>query len=75
MLTQGLSQKTGQRMGHISMSGPQGSMAAFKPLDINRRIYVHMNNSNPVLDDASAARKTVEASGWEIGFDGMEVRI
>jgi pyrroloquinoline quinone biosynthesis protein B len=75
MLTQGLSQKTGQRMGHISMSGPQGSIAAFEPLNVKRRIYVHMNNSNPVLDDNSAARKAVEASGWEIGYDGMEVRL
>jgi pyrroloquinoline quinone biosynthesis protein B len=75
MLTQGLSQKTGQRMGHISMSGPQGSIAAFEPLNVERRIYVHMNNSNPVLDDNSAARKAVEAAGWEVGYDGMEVRL
>ncbi len=75
MLTQGLSQKTGQRMGHISMSGPHGSIAAVKPLDIARRIYVHMNNSNPVLDDNSAARHAVEAAGWQVGYDGMEVRL
>jgi pyrroloquinoline quinone biosynthesis protein B len=75
MLTQGLSQKTGQRMGHISMSGPAGSIAAFEPLNVKRRIYVHMNNSNPVLDDNSVARKAVEASGWEVGYDGMEVRL
>jgi pyrroloquinoline quinone biosynthesis protein B len=75
MLTQGLSQKTGQRMGHISMSGPQGSMAVFEPLGVKRRIYVHINNSNPVLDDNSPARKAVEASGWEVAYDGMEVRL
>jgi pyrroloquinoline quinone biosynthesis protein B len=75
MLTQGLSSKTGQRMGHMSMSGPQGSIAAIKPLGIRRRIYVHMNNSNPVLDEGSLARKAVEAAGWEVGFDGMEVRL
>jgi pyrroloquinoline quinone biosynthesis protein B len=75
MVTQGLSQKTGQRMGHISMSGPQGSMAAFEALGIKRRIYVHMNNSNPALEDGSDARRTVEASGWDVGFDGMEIRL
>ena len=75
MLTQGLSQKTGQRMGHISMSGPKGSMAVFEPLGITRRIYVHMNNSNPVLEDSSAAHRDVERAGWEVGFDGMEVRL
>ena len=68
-------QKTGQRMGHISMSGADGSIAAFKPLDVKRRIYVHINNSNPVLDENSPERKAVEAAGWEVGHDGMEVRL
>ncbi|MFI7716772.1 MBL fold metallo-hydrolase, partial [Acinetobacter baumannii] len=49
MVAQGLSHKTGQRMGHISISGEHGSIAALKPLNIARRIYVHINNSNPVL--------------------------
>ncbi len=75
MIAQGLSHKTGQRMGHISISGPNGSISAFKPLDVKRRIYVHINNSNPVLDDNSEARKVVETAGWEVGFDGMEVRL
>lgn len=75
MLSQGLSQKTGQRMGHISMSGPDGSMAVIEPLRIARRIYVHINNSNPALDETSAARREVEGAGWEIAYDGMEVRL
>ncbi len=75
MVSQGLSAKTGQRMGHISMSGPDGSMAVIKPLNIARRIYVHINNSNPALEDGSDARRAVEAQGWEVGFDGMEVRL
>lgn len=75
MLTQGLLNKTGQRMGHISVSGPDGSIAALSKLNVKRRIYVHINNSNPILDEKSEARKVVEASGWEVGFDGMEVRL
>lgn len=75
MLKQGLMQKTGQRMGHISMSGADGSIAAFEPLGVKRRIYVHINNSNPALDENSAERKAVEAAGWEVGHDGMEVRL
>ena len=75
MVSQGLSAKTGQRMGHISMSGPDGSMAVIKPLNIARRIYVHINNSNPALEDGSDARRAVEAQGWEVGYDGMEVRL
>jgi pyrroloquinoline quinone biosynthesis protein B len=75
MVSQGLSHKTGQRMGHISVSGPDGSIATVKPLGIKRRIYVHINNSNPILDENSEARKVVDAAGWEVGFDGMEVRL
>ena len=75
MVQQGLSQKTGKRMGHISVSGPNGSIEALRPLDIKRRIYVHINNSNPILDENSQAREIVRTAGWEVGFDGMEVRL
>jgi pyrroloquinoline quinone biosynthesis protein B len=75
MITQKLLDKTGQRMGHISISGPDGSIAAFAQLGVKRRIYVHINNSNPVLDEGSAARREAEAAGWEIAHDGMEVRL
>ena len=75
MLKQGLLPKTGKRMGHMSMSGPDGSMAALTRLRIKRRIYVHINNSNPALDENSQARREIEANGFEVGFDGMEVRL
>ncbi len=75
MIEQGLLGKTGARMGHISMSGPAGSIAAFSKLGVGRLIYVHINNSNPALDENSAARKTIEGAGWEVGYDGLEVRL
>lgn len=75
MIEQGLLNKTGARMGHISMSGPEGSIAAFSKLGVGRLIYVHINNSNPALDENSAARKTINGAGWEVGYDGMEVRL
>src|SRR4029078_1019850 len=75
MVSQGLSTKTGKRMGHIAVSGPNGSVETLRPLNVNRRICVHINNSNPILDENSEARKFVEAAGWEVGFDGMEVRV
>lgn len=75
MIAQGLSAKTGKRMGHISMSGPQGSIAALASLGIARRVFIHINNSNPVLDDAGPERAAVEAAGWEVAFDGMEIRL
>ncbi|KAB2942008.1 MAG: pyrroloquinoline quinone biosynthesis protein PqqB [Hyphomicrobium sp.] len=75
MIHQGLLDKSGERMGHVSISGPRGSISAFGDLEVGRKIYVHINNSNPVLDANSAERRAVEAAGWEIGYDGMEVRL
>jgi len=75
MIEQGLMPKTGGRMGHINMSGTEGSIAAFSKLKVGRLIYVHINNSNPALDETSAARKTIEGAGWEVGYDGLEVRL
>ena len=64
MIVQGLSDKTGRRMGHISMSGPQGSIAAFATLGVERRIYVHINNSNPALREAArSARRRARRLG------------
>ncbi len=75
MIAQHLMEKTGARMGHVSMSGPNGSMAAFEKLGIGRKIYVHINNSNPVLDANSSEHAAVGVAGWEVGYDGMEIRI
>ncbi len=75
MIDAGLMPKTGARMGHISISGPDGSVAALEPLGVKRRIYVHINNSNPVLDDNSAEHRAVVAAGWTIGKDTMEVTL
>jgi pyrroloquinoline quinone biosynthesis protein B len=73
MIVQGLSSKTGKRMGHISMSGPEGSIAAFRALDVKRRIFVHINNSNPALREDSPERREIERAGWEVALDGMEI--
>ena len=72
MITTGVGQKTGGRMGHMAMAGDLGSIAAFRDLGVARRVYVHMNNTNPVLDPASAERAQAVAAGWIIGQDGME---
>ena len=75
LIVGGLLHKTGARMGHISMSGSEGSLVALHSLDIARRIFIHINNSNPVLRADSAERALVEAAGWEIAEDGMEIRL
>jgi pyrroloquinoline quinone biosynthesis protein B len=73
MVRLGLSEKTARRMGHVAMNGPNGSLGRFAGLPIGRKIYIHINNSNPVLVAGSAERRAIEAAGWELAYDGMEV--
>ncbi len=74
MIAQGLMNKTGDRIGHMNMSGPKGTVEQMAPLSIARKIFIHINNSNPVLRDDSPERAAVEAAGWEVSYDGMEVK-
>jgi pyrroloquinoline quinone biosynthesis protein B len=75
MIRLGVGNKTGRRMGHMSMSGDAGTIAAFRDLGVQRRIFIHINNSNPVLLEDSTERRLAEEAGWEIAYDGMEVRL
>ncbi|NQV80840.1 MAG: pyrroloquinoline quinone biosynthesis protein PqqB [Alphaproteobacteria bacterium] len=68
-----LGTKTGQRMGHLSMSGPDGTIAALASLGIRRKVFLHINNSNPALIGGSAERAELERAGWEIPLDGTEI--
>jgi pyrroloquinoline quinone biosynthesis protein B len=73
LIAAGLGNKTGQAMGHISMSGDNGAIAALAGLGIGRKIFLHINNSNPALLHDSAERKALEHAGWQIPADGMEI--
>jgi pyrroloquinoline quinone biosynthesis protein B len=64
--------KTGRRMGHMPIDGEGGSLAALADLPA-RKIFVHINNTNPILIDGSPERRRVEAAGWQIAEDGMEI--
>lgn len=72
MIRAGLGQKTGQRMGHLSMSGQDGTMAALGGLDIGQRIFVHINNTNPALLPDTTERHALTAAGWHIPLPGEE---
>jgi pyrroloquinoline quinone biosynthesis protein B len=70
MIRAGTGTKTGRRMGHMPISGDGGSLTAFKPGA--KRVYLHINNTNPILIDGSPEYETVRASGWDVAYDGME---
>ena len=67
--------KTGKRMGHMSMSGDDGSIAAFDSLRVKRKVFIHINTTNPVLLEDSDQRKFSTKAGWEVSYDGMEVTL
>ena len=75
MQSTGTGIKTGSRMGHMHLYGDDGLVAAFADLDVERKIFIHINNTNPVLADDSRERAFVEEAGWEVSFDGMEVTL
>ena len=72
MIRMGLGQKTGRRMGHMPVVE---TIAAMRDLPVGRRVFVHMNNSNPLTDPASVQTREAEASGWQVGRDGMEITL
>jgi len=67
--------KTGKRMGHMSMSGDEGSISALRGLEVKRKIFIHINTTNPVLLEDSSERNFARDEGWEVSFDGMEVQV
>lgn len=75
MIAAGAGPKTGARMGHMSLDGPAGTLAAFRDIPARRRILVHINNTNPILLADSPERRIVTDAGWEVAEDGMEITL
>ncbi|PCH75460.1 MAG: pyrroloquinoline quinone biosynthesis protein PqqB [Rhodobacteraceae bacterium] len=63
--------KTGARMGHMAMSGPDGSIARLSPLDTCDKVFIHINNTNPLLQPHGPERAEATAAGWRLAQDGM----
>ena len=75
LLDLGVIEKTGQRMGHVSIAGDDGSLHAFDGADIKRKIYIHINTTNPILERGSREEAIVKEAGWEVAFDGMSINL
>lgn len=67
--------KSARQMGHLPLWGDRGLLrTAFRPSK-TRRVLVHINNTNPILNDQSPESRIVREAGWEIAYDGMELAI
>ncbi|MEA1833798.1 pyrroloquinoline quinone biosynthesis protein PqqB [Methylobacterium durans] len=75
MIRAGVGTKTGWRMGHVPMRGENGSVEALADVSIGRRLFVHINNTNPVLVEGSPERADVESAGWTVGHDGLSLTL
>ena len=73
MIREGFGPKTAARMGHMSIFGPNGTLACFAGLGVRRPVLIHLNNSNPVLLEDSAEHAAVRSAGWDVAYDGMEI--
>jgi pyrroloquinoline quinone biosynthesis protein B len=71
----GLGTKRAEEMAHLPVGGPTGSLAQLADTRAARRVYIHVNNTNPMLREDSPERAAVAAAGWEVAWDGMEVRL
>src|SRR5256885_8941717 len=71
----GLGTKRAEEMAHMPVGGRTGSLAQLADARAGRRIYIHINNTNPMLREDSPERAAVAAAGWEVAWDGMEVKI
>jgi pyrroloquinoline quinone biosynthesis protein B len=71
----GLSGRTSREMGHLPVDGPDGSLAQLPPLGVGRTVFVHINNTNPILLQDSPERRTVDENGMEVAVDGLEIQV
>jgi len=75
MIDLGLMDKTAREIGHISQSGPGGMMEVLSQYQKPRKILIHINNTNPILNEESPQRAQLDAAGIEVSYDGMDIML
>ena len=75
MQERGVGTKTGQDMGHLHISGNDGSLHYLDQLDNARKVLIHINNTNPILNEQSEQAATLKQHGVEVAFDGMQIEL
>jgi pyrroloquinoline quinone biosynthesis protein B len=75
LVAQGLSRARAEEMAHLPVGGPEGSIAGLSRSRARRKIFTHVNNSNPILVEGSPERRALAQAGWELASDGMEIAL
>jgi pyrroloquinoline quinone biosynthesis protein B len=75
LVSLGLGSARARDMAHVPIGGESGSLARLEPAGVARRVYTHINNTNPILRSGSPERVAVERAGWEVAFDGLEMSL
>jgi pyrroloquinoline quinone biosynthesis protein B len=75
LIRTGRSKKTAREIGHLPLSGPEGLLEQFPKRAKGRKILIHINNTNPILDEDSPEHRAVLDAGFEIAYDGMEFEL
>jgi len=75
MSHEGISEKLASEMGHLDQSSKGGILETLNTLTKPRKILIHINNTNPILDESSAERATLIANDIEVSFDGMDIHL
>lgn len=73
MIDLGLMDKTSRDIGHLPQSGPGGMMEVLSAYPAARRVLIHINNTNPILNEESPQRRELESAGIEVSYDGMDI--
>ncbi|MGD1088827.1 MAG: pyrroloquinoline quinone biosynthesis protein PqqB [Verrucomicrobiota bacterium] len=75
MVSPGFTKRTAGDMGHVPIGGSHGTFKWLQSLKIPRKIYIHINNTNPILRNTSREHNTVARAGMEVAHDGMDIRL
>jgi len=75
MIRLGISTKRARDIGHLPQSGPGGMISVLQPLEAARKILIHINNTNPILDEDSPERAQLDRAGIEVAYDGLEIKL
>jgi pyrroloquinoline quinone biosynthesis protein B len=75
LIALGLSERRAEDMAHWPIGGAEGSLRALAAARCSRKIYIHINNTNPILREDSAERAALQGAGWEVAHDGLEIEV